>query len=267
MRENLIIITAGIKSLHFPWLRLEERSFDLFVVDYSPDQALKDTPCEYYLAQEDAKWFSTSDAMEVLGEKLDLYHYIWCPDDDLFIQPDEIDAMFALAKKLRLDLGQPALTRSSYYSFRITLQIPFMSYRLTNFIEIMAPFFTPSLMRQVQPYFKVSQTGWGMDHIWQNMVEKGKLRMGIIDRHPIVHTRPGNAPKKDDKNDQGGGFYSQSKANPWKDMVELAQNHDGAPLTQRTYQAVLRGGLPIFPFLAKRLSKLAKKKKKKKKSA
>lgn len=237
-------------------MNFEDRNYDLFLIDYTSEQALKESPCEYYLAQPDAKWFSTADAVDQLGDRLDNYQYIWCPDDDLFIRPEDINGMFAFAKKLRLDLGQPSVTRNSYYSHRITLKIPMMSYRLTSFVEIMAPFFTPSMMRQAHPFFKVTKTGWGMDHIWQKMEREEKLRMGIIDRYAIAHTRPSNAPKKSNRSEFGGGFYAQAKANPWDDMDKIAEKYDGKPLPRRNRWAVLRGGLPIHPYLAKRFSKL-----------
>ena len=264
MRENLVIVTAGENSLHKAWLKFNRRSFDVFTVDYSKEKLLQGIGSEYYLSQPDVKFHSTLDAIENLAEKIHDYKYVFCPDDDLFIHPHDLNRMFKIAWKYDLDMGQPALTRNSYYSFPITLQVPFLEVRLVNLVEIMAPFFKPKALLEVSQKFKSVETGWGLDHYFQKIALERAWKVGIIDRTPVVHTRPVRGSIKNSFDGKLGGFYALTKVKPWEEMREFHLTEAIYPQKGKTISAFIRPWLRVPVISAKWASKIARDKKNRK---
>ena len=68
------------------------------------------------------------------------YDYIWFPDDDLATDQGAINDLFRKAAELDLALAQPALSWTSFYSHPVTIRHQSFRVRMTNFVEIMAPF-------------------------------------------------------------------------------------------------------------------------------
>jgi hypothetical protein len=189
-RKNLIIVRAGDKSLHPQWLNDQLRNWDI-VVSYFGDYP------ERYKGQYDflhvfkgSKWQGLSDFVNHNEALLAQYEYIWFPDDDLFATCEVINDFFDLCQKLELTVAQPALTSYSHYSWSITLESPNDSYRLTDFVEIMAPCFKQETFQIFKDTFSLNTSGWGLEWLWRDIAQKNsEMKFGIIDETPIFHTR------------------------------------------------------------------------------
>jgi hypothetical protein len=62
-------------------------------------------------------------------------------------------------------------------------------YRVTSFVELMAPCFDLDTLLLLLPTFSKNLSGWGIDNvIWPRMLQD--RRVAVIDEIQITHTRP-----------------------------------------------------------------------------
>lgn len=131
-------------------------------------------------------------ACKRIHEKYDLfsgYDVICIADDDVIPADGKTWADIIRAfEKTEAGLGQPALTRGSYYSHPITLQHGASKYRYVSFVEGMVTLFTKeSFLRQVTVFDCAEDDfDWGLDVVLSHR----EMQKVIIDETPIVHTRP-----------------------------------------------------------------------------
>lgn len=189
MSRNLIIAVVGDKSIHQNWSSLRYlRDFDLMIVYFGDEPNKYRKECQYYLQDKGHKWALTQKAVLSLGEKINQYDSIWCPDEDIKMGTHDINRLFRLFYDWGLNLAQPSLGKGSYWSFGITLQDEKYTLRYTNFVEIMAPIFSREAMLRLLPTFTESVSGWGLDWIWPKILNYRGV--AIIDDVAMYHTRP-----------------------------------------------------------------------------
>lgn len=227
MPRNLIVVRAGDKSLHPQWLGNAPRNWDL-AVSYFGDHPQR------YLDQYDflhrckgSKWAGLSDFVNRHAELIDRYDYLWFPDDDLFTTGEVINDFFNVCARLDLTIAQPALTRYSHYSWGITLAQPGVDFRLTDFVEIMAPCFKRSHFHLFRDTFSLNQSGWGLEWLWREIAQEHQVfRFGIVDKTPIFHTRK-----------VGTAAHGGSESSPTLELESLLSRFQLSMTTPQVLQA------------------------------
>lgn len=118
------------------------------------------------------------------------YDYIFIWDDDIDVNNFSYKKFIEIMQKNSLELAQPALSRESYYSHKITLQDKAGKIgRYVDFVEVMIPVFRRDAWIKFRKMFdEETQSGWGYDFL-ANFFCKFK-RMGIVDCETVTHTRP-----------------------------------------------------------------------------
>ena len=190
----LVVVRAGDRSLHPGWTRsLASRDWDL-VVSYFGDHPgrFRDAGCTRF-DDKGPKWRGLH-ALLTREAFWRGYDYVMLPDDDLAMQQETISRLFARAASLGLELCQPALSWSSFYSHAITVCHPSFSVRFTDFVETMAACFSCRHLERCLPTFDESVTGWGLDWVWPRMASTGVRNVGIVDACIVTHTRPVGGP-------------------------------------------------------------------------
>lgn len=191
-KENLVIVRAGDASLHSAWLDLpyQERSFDTFISFYSKNAYDAFSPSEGVQAvyQEGGKWDSISLALAQVDYQR--YERIWLPDDDVLIDGLQVDKLFAIAKQHNLQICQPSLSPDSFFTFMGLTQATSFKLRFTNFVEVMAPCLHKDVVKRMLPSFPISPSGFGLDLVWGNLEQTGKMTGAVIDAISMRHTRP-----------------------------------------------------------------------------
>lgn len=159
-RRHLVLVRAGEKSLHRQWLEgAEARSWDLIVSWYG-DEPYLPVADELVINRKGGKWDIIHAHLIEMPELLDRYEYFWLPDDDIATDGATIDAMFAMMEREQLQLGQPALTVDSYFSFPHTLASPSFRLRYTTCIEVMVPCLSRPVLRRTLPIFPDTKSGF-----------------------------------------------------------------------------------------------------------
>lgn len=193
-RRNLVVLRGNETSLHHQWRRDmvdEDRNWDLLVSFYG-DPALFDAPdfAEYRILQPKKRKFAPIHDLFHEGSPLWAYDHIFFPDDDLMMTWRDVNEMFAICRDYKLQLAQPALDQSGFITHPITgRQWPFIL-RFTSFVEVMAPIFSSDALRACVATFKDSAGDFGLDNTWPKLLGDPRTGVAVIDKTPIVHTRP-----------------------------------------------------------------------------
>lgn len=185
-KQNLVIAATGNESVHHQWLDDKvNASFDLVLINYGDKDYRND--CKLQINQKGYKWNLIHAAAKKYPQILD-YKAVWCVDDDVETNTQNINRLFQLFHYYDLNLAQPSLTSDSEASHPITFHKDGYILRYTNFVEIMAPVFSQNTFKKVLPTFIENQSGWGLDWIWPHLLNNS--RCAIIDDVQVTHARP-----------------------------------------------------------------------------
>lgn len=241
MKQNLVVVRAGDRSLHARWqdIPYADRDYDLLISYFSDAAYAAFTPepgVEAVLVK-GGKWDGLHATL--LDRDLSDYDYIWLPDDDLDISAQDVNALFAAMRDHGLQIAQPSLTPDSYYSHFVFCRCPGFTLRYTNYIEIMAPCLHRDVLTRALPLFRGTMSGYGLDYIWCRWKEAGAYRVAILDEIAMHHTRPiGKALRSAMKD--SGNLTSEEEEVILKQMFDLSKRT--VPIV---IGAILEGGQPL----------------------
>jgi hypothetical protein len=203
-KRNLVIAAVGDESLHRHWL--PEVGYDVCLIYYGDQKGRFSGESKFYKERKGTKFHLV---YEILPEMQD-YDYVWMPDDDICLKPKYIRRLFSMAKKYNLSLCQPSIM--GWYGLAVTLHHKKCLLRYTNYVEIMCPCFSRKALEKCMKTFKENNTGWGIDHVWNKILNNPTDEIAIIDDIIAIHTRP-----------VGGGDMYEKQADG---KMELAQNEN-----------------------------------------
>ena len=186
-KKALVVIRCGDASLHPEYVN-QHADFDVVLSYFGNDLPYDLTHIQYVHYCKGSKWEGLSAFFQANPSIWQAYDYIWLPDDDLSSDVANINQFLQIAAQERFDLAQPGLTHNSYWSFLITRQVKGLRYRVSNFVEVMAPLFSRSAFAVCVDTFAENKSGFGLDFLWRTLLKGRKI--GIIDQTPVFHTRP-----------------------------------------------------------------------------
>ena len=186
-KKALVVIRCGDASLHPEYVN-QHADFDVVLSYFGNDLPYDLTHIQYVHYCKGSKWEGLNAFFQANPSIWQAYDYIWLPDDDLCSDVANINQFLQIAAQERFDLAQPGLTHNSYWSFLITRQVKGLRYRVSNFVEVMAPLFSRSAFAVCVDTFAENKSGFGLDFLWRTLLKGRKI--GIIDQTPVFHTRP-----------------------------------------------------------------------------
>ena len=186
-KKGLVVIRCGDASLHPEYVN-QHAVFDVVLSYFGNDLPYDLTHIQYVHYCKGSKWEGLNAFFQANPSIWQAYDYIWLPDDDLSSDVANINQFLQIAAQERFDLAQPGLTHNSYWSFLITRQVKGLRYRVSNFVEVMAPLFSRSAFAVCVDTFAENKSGFGLDFLWRTLLKGRKI--GIIDQTPVFHTRP-----------------------------------------------------------------------------
>lgn len=181
-KPNLIIGAVGNKSLHKHWLK-NGKTFDTFLVSYERSYENEST---YHKSASGFK-YNLIHGLICENPWILNYSYIWLPDDDLMVSGCQIDKLFTMMKEYDLWIAQPSIM--GWYGMETTLHQKGSIIRFTNWVEIMCPCFSGDALKICYKTFTENKTGWGIEGIWNILLDHPHEKMGIIDDIIVFHTR------------------------------------------------------------------------------
>lgn len=188
-RRGLVVVRCGDESLHHGWLSAD-RDWDLAISSFSKNTERTYEEADYVHRYRGGKWDGLYSFFRTFPETLEKYDFFWLPDDDIAASSADISMMFAMMRKYGFQLAQPSLSGASFLSHLIVLRNPAFEYRNVNFVELMVPLLSRSLLTKTLPLFAGTKSGFGIDFIWQRFVENPRREVAILDNVAVTHTRP-----------------------------------------------------------------------------
>lgn len=212
--SNLIISPVGDNSLHNNWVG-DNTNFDLVLLYYGDNENIAQSYASHtpyvYMAKGE-KYHLLKSFIHNNIDFISKYEYIWLPDDDVSISLKDVNRLFSLAKKYKLNISQPAM--EGYISHEITKPIKGNILRYTNFVEVLAPLFDKETLLKVYNTFNLNYSSWGYDYLWPYLLHYPQDKIAIIDDIIMTHTKP------------VGQNYSRFPRTPWEEMNELLYAYD-----------------------------------------
>lgn len=192
-KKILCIVRIGNNQVCANWMfdRALLESMTLVVSSYQPlTFSVPDHPSITHHEFKGGKWEGIFDYFKKNPNALKEYDYYFFPDDDIETTSENIQKFFAITEKFNLKLAQPALKPDSYFSHILTVQRNIFTVRHTNFVELMIPFMSQSVLEKSLPFFESTKYGWGLDHIWAQFADNPDRDVAIVDASPVGHYRP-----------------------------------------------------------------------------
>ncbi|WP_144240405.1 hypothetical protein [Sphingobium indicum] len=194
-RSNLVVLRAGNSSLHREWPRYladDDRNWDLCISWYGADLPSSVKECEYFFHQRRDMKFTAIANLFFNQPALLEYENFWFPDDDLETSWKDINRLFNIFRRSRLDLAQPSLSSNSnsYVNHQVTAQNPEYFLRYCDFVELMCPMLSQELLQICLPAFRGTKQAFCLDHVWGGLQGRVPGRIAIIDDVVVTHTRP-----------------------------------------------------------------------------
>ena len=196
--KSIIVISwDGISTPLSYVLQDTAPDFDLFIFDYSgQDNAsqLEGLQPAYYLSQ---KTECKGDILlgvynHLIQHSVTDFKHIGLLDDDIFISFSDLNKLLFIANMEQLDVFQASLTHDSYYHHRQFIQKAGSVMMPTNWVEIMAPFYSSAVFFEAGKEFNRSISGTGIDVYLIPTVQVllGKTKTAVVHAVSMKHCRP-----------------------------------------------------------------------------
>ena len=196
--KSIIVISwDGISTPLSYVLQDTAPDFDLFIFDYSgQDNASKLEALQpaFYLSQQTE---CKGDILlgvynHLIQHSVTNFKYIGLLDDDIFISFSDLNKLLFIANMEQLDVFQASLTHDSYYHHRQFIQKAGSVMMPTNWVEIMAPFYSSAVFFEAGKEFNRSISGTGIDVYLIPTVQVllGKTKTAVVHAVSMKHCRP-----------------------------------------------------------------------------
>jgi hypothetical protein len=118
----------------------------------------------------------------------DDFDFVIACDDDIYLSNGFLHAFIAYQQKFDFAVAQPARAWHSHFDHSFVLRRPWLQARQTLFVEC-GPLvsFRKDAAKLLLPFDQANQM-WGMDLVWPEIIDRHRLKMGIIDALSIDHS-------------------------------------------------------------------------------
>jgi hypothetical protein len=198
LQKPIVVISWDGLSKPLNYIQLDAAlDFHLFIFDYSGQDhssAISQLPHTFYYSQKtECKGDLIQGVYEFLINKNQTsFSYIGLIDDDILISVSDLNKIFFIAAVEKLDVFQASLTHDSYYHHRQFIHKPGYLVKPTNWVEIMAPFYSCEVFFEAGKDFNRSISGTGIDVYLiptiQVLLEKTKTV--VVHAIQMKHCRP-----------------------------------------------------------------------------
>lgn len=192
LKSNALVSAVGDESTHLSWLG-DSRIFDVILIYYGEDNEIARVYAEQadlFIRAKGQKLHMVHRLVKENKLHLEDYKYVWFPDSDLRIAPEDINSLFRSSERYGALISQPACI--GYISHSVTR--PNSSWlsiaRATTFVEVMAPCFHRDALSKCLESFGEEESSYGVDDIWATILEKPQRGLLIFDQIIMEHTKP-----------------------------------------------------------------------------
>lgn len=192
-RRQCIFTSAGDRCNVASWLGAKSRSWDLITCYYGSDPRLSaelTMLSDRFFARKGSKFQNLLAVHRAHPDLLEPYDRVWVMDDDLLINPADIDRMFRVAEFWDLWVCQPAFDPAGKISHSLTRPAGRGDgLRITNFVEVTCPLFRrDKLVEFLDDHYDGSLIGFGIDHWFGHALEAERYaKFAIVDAVRVLN--------------------------------------------------------------------------------
>jgi len=188
-KRNLVISTVGDKSIHKYWSNHNDSQYHKLLIYYGDGPGYEEETT-YYRKEKGYKYHLIEKAIQyyLSNDLLDDYDYVWLPDDDIYLEEQDVLRLFNYMKNYDLAIAQPSIL--GWYGVDVTLHQKGSLLRYTNWVEIMCPCFSVPALKLCLDTFCENDCGWGIESLWNIKLGHPTDKIAIIDDVAAFHTRP-----------------------------------------------------------------------------
>ncbi len=167
--KSIIAITWDGKSQPYQYVHFDKiEKFDWLLYDYSGNaESTNQTfpiPKYFISIKSECKGDVINNIFNYLLEnKIKNFPYIGLIDDDIFLTTSDLNKLLFIAELEKLDVFQASLSHDSYFHHRQFVNKPGYIIQKTDWVEIMAPFYSNEVFFESGKYFNKSISGTGID--------------------------------------------------------------------------------------------------------
>jgi hypothetical protein len=246
--QNIVIAPCGNKSDMFNtyWLNKKEiKQFDLCLLFYHEkiDDPRLYADAEYFYHLKDFKYHMLHRLFtDIQPAWLKKYKYFYFLDDDIKIDTEQINRMFALSSVFDSWLSQASLTKNSFCSWPMFKQQPDCYCRFVGQVEVMAPLFNAMALEKCLPSFIGNKSSWGVDSVWAKILGYPEDKLMVFDVVTMEHTKPVGE----------GELYKKIGIDPKEDWNNIVLKYDARKQNYQEYGrlAIINKDHYLFNFLS-----------------
>lgn len=196
--KSIVVISWDGHSDPLRYIHLDAiAEFQIFIFDYSGidhSSLLNLTDHHFYIS---VKTECKGDILQniytyLTNQKIESFKYIGILDDDICISISDLNKLLFIASLENLDVFQASLTHDSYYHHRQFIQKKGFQILPSQWVEIMAPFYSKEIFFEAGKEFKRSISGTGIDVYLIPMVQVllAKTNTAVVHNVTMKHCRP-----------------------------------------------------------------------------
>jgi len=190
-KQILIFASIGDDETYNSWLNSNTNA-DFFVVYYGNDllnfERVKKLARFALIDQSPSKFAKIHRYFSENKSLFTEYEYIWLPDDDVWIDSENLNSFFQYAISKDLLISQPSVigfgAKNQFKKHQQGIEVIY-----SDWVEAMAPFFNAKVLATCLETFSKSQTGWGIEHVWAALISCPRDRIAVVHKYYLVHTK------------------------------------------------------------------------------
>lgn len=190
MRRFLIYTSAGKHNNVHHWVNTRERSYDIWVTNYSDKPGLLKDVADFYSERKGAKFPNLLEVILNHRKQIEQYQAIMIADDDIIISPKKLERLFSQLVAQDLWIITPAFSRIGKITHDTTERKLTSRYRYTNFAEVTCPIFRTDRLLEFMDTYDAEVTCFGVDWWYLNFLnDTSHQKLVISDENYCINPR------------------------------------------------------------------------------
>ena len=119
---------------------------------------------------------------------VDDFDFVIACDDDIYLPRGFLPAYIAFQQKFDFAVAQPSRAWHSHFDHSFALRRPWLQARQTRFVEC-GPLVSlrRDAARLLLPFDQQDEM-WGIDLVWAEVIDRHRMRMGVVDALSVDHS-------------------------------------------------------------------------------
>tara|TARA_B110001469_G_scaffold79146_1_gene74876 strand:- start:3100 stop:3855 length:756 start_codon:yes stop_codon:yes gene_type:complete len=222
LNKNFLFSSVG-DNTNFDELWINSNmNYDIYVIYYGDNDNIFEKykkKVKFIEKRKGSKFQNFKYFYDKYNDIINNYERFFILDDDIIINVENINEMFNISYKYKLDICAPSFTHDSKISYNITKHVNNVLLSYTNFVEVNTPLFSKISLDKLMKLLDYSLIGWGIDYLYiiANGLHK-KKSYAII--HKVTCKNPHDNTKKNKIRELSNIKNWKHREKYWKEFAQ-----------------------------------------------